>query len=265
MESDRIIREFSSRMNFITPLRYVSGRIVEYDLKSANINTLYQYSKIDKQYYDYLSRLPKMDREIEIGLRIRSDGSLYDTIQEGIKEAKFQLLKTNNVDLNSVVRIANDAVYINTSVDLNYTRFDNLFFTQKSISNCMVKLGNLIIFFWYDNDGNMNIDVKGLNEVAMNLHSDYLLSIIAQVINMVERVSINDALKYLLEFYNDYINMKLEKEYYRELTPESLYRIKNSDYGLISVESLDIVDINYNLYVLRELYSILLEKVQYKK
>lgn len=247
-----------------TPVRYISGRITEYDIKSANITMLHKYGKISDRYYKYLSALPKFDREKEIGLLIRNDYSYYDCIKNGISEAKRMLFESNNIQFDSVVRIANDAVYVNSSVDLQYTIFDNVVFKQKSIYQVMMKLSDLIIFFRYNIDGDYDLDVIGINNDKLELHSA-MLSVIANVIHLLERVSPKDAIQYIDEFYIDYINFNLPKEFYRELNAISMYRYNYTKFYLSDIQDVHDIDINYNLYLLRELYAIALEKFNLRK
>ena len=75
------IEQLAEAMSYITPLNYISGRIVEYDIASANINMLYKYNMIDINYYNYLKSLPKINREVEIGKLIRSDSNYYNIIK----------------------------------------------------------------------------------------------------------------------------------------------------------------------------------------
>lgn len=253
------LKQLAEKSSYIHPSRYISGRIVEYDIKSANITMLYKYGKIDLDYYNYLSSLPKFNREKDIGLLIRSDISFFNTIRDGIIEAKKKLFEANNVKISEIVRIANDAVYINKSYNLQYLIFDDVEFRPKSISSVMLRLDKLIIFVW-ENENGLNVDVKGLGENVQLLHAEYLLYSIAYTVYLVEKVSLNDALKYITDLYNDYINLRLPKEYYRELTPQSLYHYKYSDFYLTDIKNLEDIDINYNLYLIRELWSILLEK-----
>ena len=65
--------EIASKMNYLTPSRYVSGRIIEYDLEKANISILYSKGMIDKDKYDLLYNSPKMFREIMIGNMIKDN------------------------------------------------------------------------------------------------------------------------------------------------------------------------------------------------
>ena len=124
-------RELSSlakQINYVCPNRFVSGQIIEYDIRQANINILYKYKIIDEKYYNYLAHVPKIQREVIIGNLIKQDKNKYNIIQKGIKEAKCQLFEANNIKEYEVVRIANDAVYVNRSGGLQYTIFDGIEF-----------------------------------------------------------------------------------------------------------------------------------------
>lgn len=248
------------KSSYLHPSRYISGRIVEYDIRSANITMLHKYGKINDQYYQYLSRLPKIDREIEVGNMIKRDRSVYDTIQFGIKEAKINLFNSNDIELKDIVRIANDAVYINKSYDLQNIVFDDVEFRKKSVNSVMMKLNDLIIFFNVNMQGNINIDIKGMSEEVMKLHEEYFLSDIAQIIFLVEKVSIESAIQYLNELYENYINLRLPKEYYRCFNSGSLYKHKKINFYMTNIEDINDIDINYNLLLLREIWSILLER-----
>ena len=67
-------------------------------------------------------------------------------------------------------------------------------------------------------------------------------------------------MKSLNAFIDDYLNKRLRVEYYRELTPEALYRVIGGEFFLSTLDTLlPDIDINYNLYILRELASVLYE------
>lgn len=261
---DQNIVPLLDQTSYLHPSRYISGRIVEYDIKSANITMLHKYKKINDQYFYYLSNLPKIDREKEIGNMIRVDSSVYDTIKYGIREAKVRLFNANDIKLSEIVRIANDAVYINRSYDLKNIVFDDVIFRIKSVNSVMMKLNSLIIFFYCDYD-EFNIDIKGMSDEIMELHKDYLLSDLAQIIFLIEKVSIEEAMNYFNTLYDNYINMKLPKEYYRCFDSASLYKHNKVNFYLSNIENIEDIDINYNLILLRELWSILLEQYSIKK
>lgn len=258
----------ASKDSYFAPLRYITGRIVEYDIKSANISMLKKYGIINDEYYNYLSNLPKNIREVEIGLRIRdeqqysSDHSsiTYTTISNGIKEAKRMLFDSNDIKYDEVIRIARDAVYINRQFDLQYTVFDNVIeFRKKVVADAVIKLSNsLIIFFWHNENG-LNLDIKGLGNNEY-LHQDYMLSFIGSVLLTAERAGISDALNLISSFYKDYINRTLDIRFYRELNPDSLYKIEYSNYYVSLPNSANDIDISFNANIIRELWSILINK-----
>lgn len=245
------------RTNYVIDRRYIAGRITEYDIKSANISVLKQYNAIDDATYMYLSSISKREREIHIGKLIKSDRQYQDIISKGIKEAKNKLATSNNIREDEVVRIANDAIYVNRSYDLQNTTFGYITFKKKAIYASMLKLLNIIIFSSYI-DGNIDIDVKGLGHNA-EYHQDYMLNMIANAIYILDRVGTKEAIEYVKDFYINYTNLNLDKEYYRELNSTSLFRLKYTDYLMPDIKDKNDIDINYNLYIIRELMSILFE------
>lgn len=247
--------------NFVSPLRYISGRIVEYDIKAANVSILFAKGKISQDKYNYLMNLPKQIREVEVGLMIKADSSYYNTISEGIKEYKVKLGEANNINEYQIVRIANDAVYINTPLDLKYTLFDDIvLFKQKSISDVMITINKINVFITFV-DNSVSIDVKGLGD-NYKLHTNGILNIISTIVYMVERSSIEDAIRFLSEFIDDYINHRVAIDYYREFNSDSMYTIVMNDYCYrlydVSPDYVQYMDISCNLYILRDLWSIIL-------
>ena len=250
--------------NFVSPLRYISGRIVEYDMKQANVSILYQKGAISYEFYNFLCNSPKMYREREIGMMERRDQTIYDIISNGIKEYKLKFVELNKINLNQIVRIANDAIYVNTPIDFQNTIVDNYIeFRPKSISNVMVQLQkDLLIFIEFGID-KINIDVKGIGDKYL-LHSNYFLNIIGTTIFLSERSGVDDALRYLSDIIAQYINKKLDINYYKEFNSESMYRINVMNHVYLSIDAdnscKSALDINYNLGLLRELWSIILER-----
>ena len=253
---NRELSSLAKQVNYICPDRFVSGQITEYDIKQANINILYKNKLIDEKYYNYLKSCPKIQREIIIGNQIKEDKNKYKVIQNGIKEAKCQLFDANNIKAYEVIRIANDAVYVNRVGSLKYTIFDGIEFVPKTNSTCYLKLYNILFFIYFGN--NINVDIKGLGE-DYSIHQP-MISIIVNIINELQYIGIKQAMKTLSDFIDDYQNKRLDVKYYREMNPEALYRVIGNEFFLSTIETLQPeIDINYNLYILRELSSILYE------
>lgn len=253
-------RELSSlakQTNYLCPERYKSGYIIEYDISQANINILKKYNQLSDKDYNYLKSIPKINREIIIGNMIKGNKDLFKIIQKGIKESKVNLFDSNNIKGYEVVRIASDAVYINRTSPLQYTTFDNIEFKIKSISNSYLKLKDILFFINYENN-NINVDIKGLGEDYSKHES--LISFICNIICELEFDGIKPAMNSLEQFIDDYINKRLDVLYYREFNSRGLYNVSNSGFYLDMIDVLSPeIDINYNLYLLRELSSILYE------
>lgn len=250
--------------NYIVDDIYTTGRIVEYDLRAANINVLRLLDLIDDEYYNYTTSLPKKDREVEIGLLIKSksieDKDFYKKLANGITEARHVLMDYNNIDDSEIVRIANDAVYVNRMQDLKYTKFnDYLEFRQKSISNSMLRLDTSLLIFISYIDSNIDIDVKGISSDKIIYHQNYMLNFIGNLMYYIERVNLKDAINIYKNFYIQYVSRQLPIEFYRELNATSCYNVNNMYLSEISNGSLGILDINYNLLILRRLWKIILE------
>lgn len=267
--------QLASKLNYFCDERFISGRIVEYDLRAANISMLREYGLMNDELYRFMLSSNKQYREEFIGWQIKKekeesdksnsiDGSItYKTIYEGIKAAKLKLFEANNIQPSEVIRIANDAVYINRHSDLQYTKFSEFVeFKQKMIADTCIKIfPTLIIFYWTSLDGNMNLEVKGISDQnKLILHQNYMLSFIGSVLLTYERAGTIDAIHLIQDFYNDYIQRKLPIEFYRELNGRSLYKVVNYGYFLEDIDDINIIDISYNGNVIRELWKLLLTK-----
>ena len=253
----RELTSFARQINYLCPERYVSGRITEYDIKQANINILLRSETIDRTEYDYLQSIPKQQREIIIGKKIKEDKSIDKVIKKGISDCKVALFDTNNIRSYEVIRIANDAVYINRVNPLNITKFDNVEFVPKSISNTYLKLRDLLFFINYENN-NINVDIKGLG-TNYDIHQP-IISLIVNIVYDLELNGVKSAISQLQNIIDDYINKRLGIEYYREFNVRASYHVINTPFYLSTLDYLrDEIDINYNLFMLRELLSILYE------
>lgn len=264
MEINEEIKLLADSVSYETPTNYVSGRITEYDIKSANISMLKKEGMISDGDYQYLISLPKNFREQDIGKLIRDKGTeYYNAIASGIKEAKLEFLTKNNISPMSIVRIANDAVYVNFFIDYTYLQvLDTVRFVPKSIYNVMMRL-NSDVSIYVNIDKDFIIDVIGINNNLLFLHQPFI-EFLCNLIYNIERVSINDAIKYFNDFYNAYLNKELDIEYYREFNSYSMYRHKSGRYLLSSVNSIDDIDNNYNLFLLRNIFGILVTMVNVK-
>ncbi len=249
-----------NRINYLTPAKYIkSGKIVEYDISKANITMLYQKGIIDDNMYNFLYILPKDDREKYVGNMIASneDGSVYNAIRNGKLEAKKLLFESNNLTDNSIIRIADDAVYVAGSKDLEYTKFGLVEFKHKHVYTSFIHLKGDVCAFFYNGINTNDIEIVGISDNIVPLHEYYMLSFIGTIMYMMENSKKEVVLDYFNDIYTQYLRRELPIGFYREFNSDSLFRIGgycvSSSFGI----KVDYLDIGYNAELLRDLYGII--------
>lgn len=256
-----MVSDLYNKDNFIINAKVIKSTIItEYDISKANISVLLDRKIISKDLYDYLYRLPKIDREIYIGNKIRTEGkSVYNEIKAGIINAKMNLFKFNNIQNNEIIRIANDAVYVMRNLPLQYTKFGIVEFKTKNVYSTFIRIGGLSILFG-SLMGDINIDIIGLGKEQNALHLDYMITFLGNLLYLVENSTIEQVMDFYLNFYNQYIKRKLNIGFYREFNEISMYTVRslnNNKYGMTFTDDINQLDISYNAGFLRELYGIL--------
>ena len=247
-------------------LNFVHSRFIrEYDIRKANISILYNSGIIDEATYTRLYNSTRAARQIEIGLMIKYDSELYKALAAGIIEAKHKLFTMNDIKDYEVLSIKNDAVFI-LDRQLQYTEVDkNIVFVQKNTYTSYIRFSNKVeIFYGLDKIGdNEKVDVKGIGDETLRLHKDYFLDFIVFILSSVETESIDEVISSFKDFYNSYVSLSLPIEYYREFNSDSKYRIINTIYAASVLADTDknkrLLDISYNLTLLREIYGYLVK------
>ena len=108
------------------------------------------------------------------------------------------------------------------------------------------------------------LDIKGLDDVAIELHRHYMLEFLNELFYTAQIEGVESAIRLLSVVYNDYINMKLDVNYYRELNSASRFRLK-PEFSMCKAVYMDFatewdkryIDIQFNEKLLRELNRML--------
>lgn len=250
--------------NYITDLHYIISRtIYEYDIRKANISVLFAEDHIGDDYYHFMNTMDKMEREIEIGYLIKNDYNIYTQLSEGIKKYRKLFFESNGLDDSDVVSIKNDAIFtmkkcINTSFADGIVQF-----VEKNKYSSFAKLGNKLEVYFYSDQINqlVSLDIKGISEKKLKLHHEYIATLIADVMLMMEKGMITDALTMIRGVYNDYVECKLDIGWYREFNADSLFKIivNGTTYSLNHCDQSNVnkIDISCNLNVIRDLIGYL--------
>lgn len=244
------------KTQYITPLQIIENRIVEYDIKSANISALEHSGKIDPDIIEKLRSVDKKTREVRVGKMIADNKNIGKIIKNGILFARMELFRTNHIITDEVVSIKNDAVFI-AGKKLKHTDFGSFHFVRKNVYSFYMRLGRNFEFY-YDGRNNQT-DIKGVGTIYKE--EDYqngIMIFLNTVFRLRTRGQIQELRDYLIRFTNDYKSMKLPVQYYRELGGSNAYRstytVGNMEYifGIAGEKDKPIINgiYNYKRYVL---------------
>lgn len=260
------IETIISKHNYLTPIPCIfNNDIWEYDIKQANINCLKASGGISDDQYNYLVSVPKEIREVYIGKLQKEDYGIIEQISEGIKISKIQFAIQNNLSESHIIRIANDSIYYNNPYPLEnrFVSINNhkLEFVLKNHFTSFLNLNKVILFLNLSNSEEWIIDIKGINSDLHYLHENFL-SAICSIIQAKNNSGIGLALNIYNNYYEKYVRRQLPINNYREFNADSCFRIKSkySEYLYSSQSGLNIntINIDYNLMILRILYSYIL-------
>lgn len=250
------------KKNYLLDVSYlIAVPIREYDIRKANISVLYSEGAINKEYYDYLYSADRMTRQIEIGYMIRNNKDIQKILTEGIAKYRKLFFESNELTDNDILSIKNDAVFVMKKAPA-LTTFGNVEFVNKNTYSSFVKINKKEVYFKSDMiNGIFNIDIKGISDSKLQVHQEYMLTFIADIMYYIETGDIKSGIDYITNFYNLYIQRKLPVDYYRNFDDESKFIIK-AGLGVYSMDKcntsmINALDISCNLNIIRELYGIL--------
>lgn len=255
----RLKRTYSTmyrKSNYLCPLTFVQNRIIEYDLKAANISALRASGKVKDEILDKLLITDKLEREIIVGKMRRRNHNFTKIIQRGITRAKEKLFEANLIQDSEILSIKNDAVFI-IGRKLKHTKFGPYEFVAKNVYSLYLIIDKTE--FYYDRR-HKSVDIKGVNDAVVGEqdHQDGMIQFFVKVFGYLIQDRRQDLRKYLIQFSDDYKAKRLPVQYYRELNSTNVYRtiIELTDYGFNLVSAgdsdRDIINgiYNYTKYIL---------------
>ena len=110
-----------------------------YDMKSANINILKNDNLLTDQEYMNLTMMPKLQREIEIGLMSISRPEVKQSLNDGFVKYRHMLFEDNDIEDYSVLSIKKDAVYL-INRTLTKTTYGNVLCIEEALACPINKL-----------------------------------------------------------------------------------------------------------------------------
>jgi hypothetical protein len=245
------------RTLYAAPYQYLINRnIQEYDISKANISILLDIGYITSEEYDYLYKLPKQQREVKVGLKMRNDQNMIKALNYGFIEARKTFFELNEINDMNVLYIDKDSI---TLIDTNIktTKIsDHVEFIPKSSYTSLYQLGQ--VHFLYLNDNTYRF--KYVNqEMLESYHSGFFIDFLLFIAEEAQTNSANECIGYIRNFYNQYVSRSLDIRYYREFNQMCKYKILNSGYYLAidDPSAREIVDISYNARIIQDIYKSL--------
>lgn len=240
--------------------------IRSFDMRKANISVLRESNQISEEQYNYLFNADKIEREIYIGKLIGNKPELSAILSNGIKQAKKLFFEANSIEDVDVLEINNDAVYIIGYKPVAVQQVSQyIYFKLEEEYTAFYRVKNISYYYDYNTVTRKEVlRAKGLGETGTALHSQYMLDFLKELFKTAQMSGYEQAIRLLSIFYRNYVNKLLPIEYYRELNPQSMFRIDiESKAGAAYYSEIanpmhrQYVDISYNEMILREFNKLL--------
>lgn len=240
--------ELYKKTNYLSERPIVIDRIYEYDIRSANTSALRASGKIDESILTMLEGLNKQAREEAIGKMIRRDKArvIWPLISKGIKSAREQLFRYNQLQDDNILSIKNDAVFV-IGRKLKYTKFGPFEFRAKHQYAAYMLIEKVEIYY---DQKNQSLSIKGVRDEVVNHpdHQNGMIKFLIKVFRYLVMDQRDELRRYLITFVHKYKAMELPYQYYRELNGNNIYRTKielsGFEYNLSEIGQVDLDIIN---------------------
>ena len=192
---------------------------------------------------------------------------LFNGKEKKIKERLDLLPEEIKKQVKQVMlEIDNDAVYIIGSRPIVVQQVSPLVYFRLAERYTSFYSVKKIRYYYYSSrfDNSENLTPKGLGEVAIGLHKNFMLDFLSELFYTNQYEGLDAGLRLLASFYQTYCSRTLPIEYYRNLNPQSMYTFIGFDQYATFYTSIyqdprfkHLIDISYNERLLREFNQVL--------
>lgn len=194
--------------------------IIEYDMKEAGFSLIKEYNLLGKNEIKYLEKLSKDRRTVSIGMMERTNKELVKNKKEAFKEARRMFFEANNININDIISIKKDAIFLNKRIQ--HTKFkEYIDFRLKNTYSSYIYLGKKLEIYY----SSYKTDVKGISDEKLESHNDYMLDIINKFINKCETSTSENSLEFLKRMVSKYKRRELDFGYYRTFDNRSVFEV----------------------------------------
>ena len=244
----------------------INKKILEWDLKKANISILRQLDLLTNEDYNKYLEMPKLQREIEIG-KLRKNRQIETAYQKGLVLAKQIFFEKNSINEENILYIDHDSITLvydwadNRALNINGIISPYIEFRMK---NSYTSFYRLVIadFLYYNTINQEYYRFKGMDERKIKIvHKDYFIDLLLSLAYSAQNDNILKTLEMIKNVYSMYCSRQMNINYYREFNGEARFKILNTPFNIYYAETIDnmqlnSIDISHNATILRLLYKI---------
>lgn len=224
-------RSLWQKSNYASRVEYiVDSTIREFDISKANISILRDANVLSETEYQYYLHCSRMERQVAIGKLQGSNPKVSEILKSGITNARKTFMELNSIDDSEVLYIRNDAIAIvGSRVIRNLIVSEHVSFRQSAQYTSFYKFKAIDFLYFYDPVTNIEkLDVKGLGEIGVELHKNFMLEFLSELFYCAQMEGIQNTIQLLQTVHQNYLKRELSIGYYRELNSGSRFKLSQS-------------------------------------
>ena len=232
----------------------ISKRIIEYDIKSANVNLCRYYKLLPEEELQKIEMMDKHNRVVYVG-KLQKNKEFANKLSKAFKDIRKQFFIANGIVDSDILSIKKDAIFV-VGKRCRNTNFGNITFVEKNVYSSFHKLNGLEFYYSGRED---RLDIKGIDDNSLYLYQKFI-NILKRLFRYLERGQKEEFVRFVKDFSQNYKEKKLSYEYYKEFKPKGTYTLIQEDTSKSMVFSLDsiydsidnklFINYNYMAYIL---------------
>jgi hypothetical protein len=230
--------------------------ITEYDITSAGFSVLKFQKLLSEEEIKEFSLFSKEKRNIKIGLKIRKNPLIGESIINTLTNVRKAFVILNHIYSEDILSIKKDAFFLIKKIPEKLIIKDFFQFKKKETYTSYLYLNKKE--FYYNSFKN-ELEIKGLSEKTKNVQNNYFLNDIKNFLRSSEKLDGEQLFFYIKNYRKKYLNKELPLDTYRDIDAGGKFKIKTYYSENISEKEKDILDISQNyINYLLPIFNIIL-------
>lgn len=245
--ADVLVQKHNYTNKDISLLKNTSIR--EYDIQSAGFNVIKFKKLLPPEEILKIDKMPKGERNIYIGLRIRDIPSIATEINNTLIEVRQEFVRQNALMEEDILTIKKDAIFLIGKVPTVLEIYGFFKFVLKGRYTSYMLIGNKELYYSSIKD---MFTIKGISDE--NLEKCLFVNDLKSIMGMMEKLPDDQMFNYLKRYRAKYVAKELPLETYRNLESGKFsmgdYLLDNGD-GMLEYIDISQNYINFLLPMIR--------------